>query len=138
VEVKRGILAMKGGSIGFTGDYGISLTKSTAALMGVNIMGNNQGQEGIKLNEGRVDLYKTNIRDVHKGMSVENGVVRMFRGEIGFKGDYGISLTKSTAALIGVKIEENNQGQEGIKLNEGIIDLYKTNIREVQKGMTIT
>ncbi|WP_158245012.1 hypothetical protein, partial [Bartonella bovis] len=139
VEVKRGILAMKGGSIGFTGDYGISLTKSTAALIGVNIMGNGIGQEGIKLNGGMVDLYKTNIRDVHKGMSVERGGVQMLEGEIGFTGEYGISLSQGGFAFLGgVNIKGNNQGQEGIKLNEGIIDLYKTNIREVQKGMTIT
>ncbi|ENN91103.1 hypothetical protein BBbe_10230 [Bartonella bovis 91-4] len=207
VEVTKGILAMKGGSIGFMGEYGVSLTKSTAALMGITIKGNNQGKEGVKLNGGMVDLYKTNIREVQKGMSVENGVVRMFEGEIGFMGNYGIglskstaalknvritgpsnkgtgvimqngvgavmmkevniskvgtgvevmggilamkggsigfigeygvSLTKSTAALIGVKIEGNRTGKEGIKLNGGIIDLFRTNIRDVHKGMTIT
>ncbi|ENN90768.1 hypothetical protein BBbe_10430 [Bartonella bovis 91-4] len=138
VEVTGGILAMKGGSIGFMGEYGISLSKSTAALIGVKIEGNGTGKTGIKLNGGMVDLYKTNIREVQKGMSVENGVVRMFGGEIGFKKDYGISLKQGGVALIAVTIKGNRTGKTGIKLNEGRIDLYKTNIRDVHKGMTIT
>ncbi len=89
-----GKLLIKGGSIGFTGEYSVYLDKGGAVLMGVTIKGNNQGQEGIKLNGGVVDLYKTNIREVHKGMSVENGVVRMFGGEIGFKGNYGVYFTR--------------------------------------------
>ncbi|WP_158245028.1 hypothetical protein, partial [Bartonella bovis] len=89
VEVTGEILAMKGGSIGFTGDYGISLSQGGFAFLGgVNIMGNGTGQEGIKLSEGRVDLFKTNIRDVHKGVSVERGGVQMLEGEIGFNGEY--------------------------------------------------
>ncbi|WP_158245003.1 hypothetical protein, partial [Bartonella bovis] len=135
VEVTGGILAMKGGEIGFTGDYGISLKEGGAAFLGkVTIKGNGTGQEGIKLNGGMIDLYKTNIREVHKGMTITEGIVRMFGGEIGFKGEHGISLTKSTAALIGVTIEGNGIGQEGIKLSEGMVDLFGTNIREVQRG----
>ncbi|WP_152023201.1 beta strand repeat-containing protein [Bartonella bovis] len=138
VEVMGGILAMKGGSIGFIGDYGISLNQGGFAFLGgVNIMGSGTGKEGIKLNGGMIDMFGTNIRDVHKGMSVENGVVRMFGGEIGFKGNYGVYLKKGGAALIAVTIKGNRTGQEGIKLNEGIIDLYKTNIRDVHKGMSV-
>ncbi|ENN90501.1 hypothetical protein BBbe_10550 [Bartonella bovis 91-4] len=137
VEVTGGILAMKGGSIGFMGEYGISLSKSTAALIGVKIEGNNQGQEGIKLSGGMVDLFKTNIRDVHKGMTITEGIVRMFGGEIGFKEEYGVYLKKGGAALIAVTIKGNRTGQEGIKLNEGRIDLFGTNIRDVHKGMSV-
>nr|WP_102830778.1 hypothetical protein [Bartonella bovis] len=138
VEVTGGILAMKGGSIGFMGEYGISLTKSTAALMRVNIMGNGIGQEGIKLSGGMVDLYKTNIREVHKGMTITEGIVRMFGGEIGFTKDYGVSLNQGGFAFLGgVTIKGNNQGQEGIKLSEGRVDLFKTNIRDVHKGMSV-
>ncbi|ENN91322.1 hypothetical protein BBbe_10200 [Bartonella bovis 91-4] len=139
VEAKGGILAMKGGSIGFMGDYGISLSKSTAVLIGVKIEGNNQGQEGIKLNGGMIDLFGTNIRDVHKGMSIENGIVRMFGGEIGFTKDYGVSLNQGGFAFLGgVTIKGSGTGKTGIKLSGGMVDLFKTNIRDVHKGMTIT
>ncbi|WP_158244998.1 hypothetical protein, partial [Bartonella bovis] len=138
VEATGGILAMKGGEIGFTGDYGISLNQGRAAFLGgVTIKGNNQGQEGIKLNGGRIEMFRTNIREVQKGMSVERGGVQMLEGEIGFKGEHGISLTKSTAALIGVKIEGSGTGKEGVKLNGGMVEMFRTNIREVQRGMSV-
>ncbi|WP_204379491.1 hypothetical protein, partial [Bartonella bovis] len=107
VEVMgAGKLLIKGGEIGFKGDYGVSLKEGGAAFLGeVTIKGNGTGQEGIKLNGGMVDLFRTNIREVQKGMSVTNGGVQMLEGEIGFKGEYGISLTKSTAALMGVTIK---------------------------------
>ncbi|WP_158244999.1 hypothetical protein, partial [Bartonella bovis] len=106
VEVKGGILAMKGGSIGFTGDYGISLKEGGAALKDVNITG--QGHEtevavkavmgtvaikggemsnvgtGVEVkSEGAVWLVDTKLRGVYKGVSVEDGVVHMEGGEIG-------------------------------------------------------
>ncbi|WP_158245027.1 hypothetical protein, partial [Bartonella bovis] len=90
VEVTgAGKLLIKGGEIGFKGDYGVSLKEGGAAFLGgVNIMGNGTGQEGIRLNGGMVDMFKTNIRDVHKGVSVERGGVQMLEGEIGFNGEY--------------------------------------------------
>ncbi|WP_035464532.1 hypothetical protein [Bartonella bovis] len=95
VEVTKGILAMKGGSIGFMGEYGVSLKEGGVAFLGgVKIEGNGTGKTGIKLNGGMIDMFGTNIRDVHKGMSIENGIVRMFGGEIGFTKDYGVSLNQ--------------------------------------------
>ncbi|WP_146023835.1 right-handed parallel beta-helix repeat-containing protein, partial [Bartonella bovis] len=139
VEVKAGAMVMAKGSIGFRGEYGISLNKGGVAFLGeVNIEGNNQGKEGIKLNGGRIELYKTNIRDVQKGVTITEGIVRMFGGSVEFTGDHGISFNKGIAVLMGVNIMGNNQGKEGIKLNGGMVDLYKTNIRDVQKGVSVT
>ncbi|WP_208431909.1 hypothetical protein, partial [Bartonella bovis] len=139
VEVTKGILAMKGGSIGFMGEYGVSLTKSTAALMGITIKGNNQGKEGVKLNGGMVDLYKTNIREVQKGMSVENGVVRMFEGEIGFMGNYGIGLSKSTAALKNVRITGPSNKGTGVIMQNGVgaVMMKEVNISKVGTGVEV-
>ncbi|WP_158244984.1 right-handed parallel beta-helix repeat-containing protein, partial [Bartonella bovis] len=164
VEVKGGILAMKGGSIGFMGEYGISLNKGggvlkdvrmiytgtndtadfikveggTVIAKGIKIDGNGYGQGMSVTQRGHVVLIKPTYINVDKGMTISEGTVRMFGGSMEFKGDYGVYLTKSTAALIGVTIKGNRTGKTGIKLNEGRIDLYKTNIREVQEGMTIT
>ncbi|WP_425290193.1 hypothetical protein, partial [Bartonella bovis] len=165
VEVTGEILAMKGGEIGFTGDYGISLKEGGAALKDVRMIytGSNKTADFIKVvggtvvaegmiitsttdngqgvsvtQKGHVVLIKPTYINVDKGMTVSDGTVRMFGGSMEFKGEHGISLSQGIAALMGVKIEGSGTGQEGIKLNEGMVDLYKTNIREVQKGMTIT
>ncbi|ENN92910.1 hypothetical protein BBbe_01810 [Bartonella bovis 91-4] len=164
VEAKGGILAMKGGSIGFMGEYGISLNQGGGVLKdvrmiytgssptadfikvvdgtviaeGIKIDGNGYGQGMSVTQKGHVVLIKPNYINVDKGMTVSEGIVRMFGGEIGFTGDYGVYLKKGGAALIAVTIKGNRTGKTGIKLNEGRIDLYKTNIRDVHKGMTIT
>ncbi|WP_158244974.1 hypothetical protein, partial [Bartonella bovis] len=138
VKVTSGTLTINGGSIGFMGEYGVYLDEGRGALIEVNIEGNGTGQEGIKLNGGVIELYKTNIRDVQKGVSVTNGGVQMLGGEIGFKGEYGIYLDEGGGAILGgVDIRGNGTGQEGIKLNGGRIELYKTNVREVQKGVSV-
>ncbi|ENN90796.1 hypothetical protein BBbe_10310 [Bartonella bovis 91-4] len=164
VEAKGGILAMKGGSIGFMGEYGVSLNQGGAALKnvrmtytgssptadfikvvdgtviaeGIKIDGNGYGQGMSVTQKGHVVLIKPNYINVDKGMTVSEGIVRMFGGEIGFMGEYGISLKEGGVALIAVTIKGNRTGKTGIKLNEGRIDLYKTNIRDVHKGVTIT
>ncbi|WP_158245004.1 hypothetical protein, partial [Bartonella bovis] len=110
------------------------------ALMGVKIEGSGTGKTGIKLNEGRIDLYKTNIRDVHKGMSVENGVVRMFRGEIGFKGDYGIGLKQGMAALKNVRIIGQSHKGTGVYVQNGVgavMMMKEVDISKVQTGVWV-
>ncbi|WP_158245015.1 hypothetical protein, partial [Bartonella bovis] len=117
VEVTGGILAMKGGSIGFMGEYGISLKEGGAALKDVRMIytgtndtadfikvvggtviaesikidGNGYGQ-GMSVNNGAVWLKDATFTKVKNGMTVTNGTVRMFGGSMEFKGDYGISL----------------------------------------------
>ncbi|WP_158244983.1 hypothetical protein, partial [Bartonella bovis] len=131
------------GEIGFKGEYGISLTKSTAALMGVTIKGNGTGQEGIKLSEGMIDLFRTNIREVHKGMSVENGVVRMFGGEIGFTKDYGVYLKKGGVALKDVRMTYTGSSPTAdfIKVEGGTVvaeDIIITSTTGKGQGISVT
>ncbi|MEL6093942.1 hypothetical protein [Bartonella schoenbuchensis] len=137
MTITKGVTIMEKGSVEFTRDYGIDLTRGYAFLGGVNIKGKETGQEGIKVNEGMLDLYKTNVRDVYKGMTVWRGGIRMEGGEIEFMGEYGIDLTRGYAFLGEVNIEGKETGQEGIKVSEGMLNLYKTNVRDVYKGMTV-
>ncbi|MEL6093452.1 beta strand repeat-containing protein [Bartonella schoenbuchensis] len=137
MTISKGVTIMEKGSVEFTRDYGIDLTRGYAFLGGVNIKGKETGQEGIKVNEGMLDLYKTNVRDVYKGMTVWRGGIRMEGGEIEFMGEYGIDLTRGYAFLGEVNIEGKETGQEGIKVSEGMLNLYKTNVRDVYKGMTV-
>ncbi|WP_158245021.1 hypothetical protein, partial [Bartonella bovis] len=121
------------GEIGFNGEYGISLTKSTAVLMGVTIKGSGTGKEGIKLNEGMIDLFRTNIREVHKGMTIENGIVRMFGGSVEFTKDYGVYLKKGIAALMDVRIiGPSNKGMGVIMQNGvGVVMMKEVDISKV-------
>ncbi|WP_208541677.1 hypothetical protein [Bartonella capreoli] len=139
MTVKEGsFVRMEGGEITFKGDYGINLISGYAFLGEVNIEGKETGQEGIKVSAGMLDLYKTNVRGVYKGMTVWRGGIRMFGGSVEFTGDYGIDLTRGYAFLGEVNIEGKETGQEGIKVSEGMLNLYKTNVRGVDKGMTVT
>ncbi|MEL6089187.1 beta strand repeat-containing protein [Bartonella schoenbuchensis] len=105
MTIEEGVTIMEKGSVEFTRDYGIDLTRGYAFLGGVNIEGKETGQEGIKVREGMLDLYKTSVRDVYKGMTVKEGsVVRMFEGEITFKGEHGILLNQGGVALMGVRM----------------------------------
>ncbi|WP_208541723.1 right-handed parallel beta-helix repeat-containing protein, partial [Bartonella capreoli] len=137
MTIEEGVTIMEGGEITFTGGHGISLTGGYAFLGEVNIEGKETGQEGIKVSEGMLDLYKTNVRDVYKGMTVWRGGIRMFGGSVEFTGDYGIDLTRGYAFLGEVEIKGKETRQEGIKVSEGMLNLYKTNVRGVYKGMTV-
>ncbi|ENN92911.1 hypothetical protein m02_10140, partial [Bartonella bovis m02] len=119
VEVMgKGRLVVIGGEIGFKGEHGVYLDKGGVAFLGeVNIKGNGTGKEGIKLNGGMVDLYRTDIRDVYKGVSVENGIVRMEGGEIGFmsgvgNGNYGVKVGSEGNALLN-SVSITGSGREG-------------------------
>ncbi|WP_158245019.1 hypothetical protein, partial [Bartonella bovis] len=110
---------LMGGEIGFKGNYGVYLIGGNAALKnvrmiytgtndtaefikvkggiviaeGVNIISTADNGQGISVNNGgRVWLTGTDLKGVHKGMTITKGNVRMEGGEITFKGDYGISL----------------------------------------------
>ncbi|WP_343358090.1 NosD domain-containing protein [Bartonella schoenbuchensis] len=137
MTISKGVVVMVEGSVEFKGEYGIDLTRGYAFLGEVNIEGKETGQEGIKVSEGMLNLYKTNVRGVYKGMTVWRGGIRMFGGSVEFTGDYGIDLTRGYAFLGEVNIEGKETGQEGIKVSEGMLNLYKTNVRGVYKGMTI-
>ncbi|WP_035464539.1 hypothetical protein, partial [Bartonella bovis] len=60
----------------------------------------------------------TNLKGVHKGMTITDGSVRMEGGEINFKGDYGVYLNQGMAALIAVKMTYtgNNNKAEFIRI----------------------
>ncbi|WP_343358087.1 hypothetical protein AAJP84_04220 [Bartonella schoenbuchensis] len=112
MTIEEAVVVMVEGSVEFKGEYGISLTKGYAFLGGVNIEGKEIGQEGIKVSAGMLDLYKTNVRGVYKGMTVKEGsVVRMLEGEITFKGEHAISLTKGYVDLrkVNMTYKEDNK-----------------------------
>ncbi|MEL6089671.1 right-handed parallel beta-helix repeat-containing protein [Bartonella schoenbuchensis] len=131
MTISKGVTIMEKGSVEFTRDYGIDLTRGYAFLGGVNIEGKETGQEGIRVNEGMLDLYKTNVRDVYKGMTVTKGDVVMVEGEITFKGEHGIYFRQGRAALKGITMtyKGDNRDPQGantaspnfIKVEDGVV-----------------
>ncbi|MEL6089666.1 hypothetical protein [Bartonella schoenbuchensis] len=165
MTVKEGVVRMEGGSVEFKGEYGISLTGGYAFLREVNIEGKETGQEGIRVNEGMLDLYKTNVRDVYKGMTISKGVVRMEGGSVEFKGEHGISLTGGYVDLRKVNMTYTSDGPnanfikveggkvlaegitmtgnggkgQGVKVAKGgVVWLKDTHFTNVKSGMTIS
>ncbi|WP_343358102.1 right-handed parallel beta-helix repeat-containing protein [Bartonella schoenbuchensis] len=166
MSISEGFMRMEGGSVEFKGDYGIDLTRGYAFLGEVEIKGKETGQEGIKVSEGMLNLYKTNVRGVYKGMTVKEGsVVRMLEGEITFKGEHAISLTKGNAVLKnvsmtyksdglnanfikveggkvlaeGITITGNGGKGQGVKVaNGGTVWLKDTHFTNVKSGMSIS
>ncbi|WP_204379492.1 hypothetical protein, partial [Bartonella bovis] len=72
VSAEDGVVHMEGGEIGFTKDYGISLTRGQALLDDVRITG--QGDEGTGVyatGMGEVMMKEVRISEVGKG--VEGG-----------------------------------------------------------------
>ncbi|MEL6093425.1 hypothetical protein [Bartonella schoenbuchensis] len=131
MTITKGVTIMEKGSVEFTRDYGIDLTRGYAFLGGVNIKGKETGQEGIKVNEGMLDLYKTNVRDVYKGMTITKGDVVMVEGSVEFKGEHGIYFKQGRAALKGVTMTykgDNRDAQDAdvvspnfIKVEDGVV-----------------
>ncbi|MEL6093433.1 right-handed parallel beta-helix repeat-containing protein [Bartonella schoenbuchensis] len=131
MTITKGVTIMEKGSVEFTRDYGIDLTRGYAFLGGVNIKGKETGQEGIKVNEGMLDLYKTNVRGVYKGMTVTKGDVVMVEGSVEFKGEHGIYFKQGRAALKGVTMtyKGDNRDAQGantaspnfIKVEDGVV-----------------
>ncbi|ENN92721.1 hypothetical protein m02_10250, partial [Bartonella bovis m02] len=127
VEVSEGNLVMHKGSIGFTGNYGVTMSGGQALFYGVSITGSGDKSTGMYVgssgkivmkdvtmsgvgvgawvtNGGAMWLGDINLRDVQNGMIVTESTVRMEGGEITFKGSYGVYLGKSRAALKDVKM----------------------------------
>ncbi|WP_158245029.1 hypothetical protein, partial [Bartonella bovis] len=94
---------------------------------------------GVKVkSEGAVWLIDARLRDVHKGVSVENGVVHMEGGEIGFMGERGVSLTRGQALLDDVSI--TGPGDEGTGVyatGMGEVMMKEVNISQVEKGVEV-
>ncbi|ENN92912.1 hypothetical protein m02_10120 [Bartonella bovis m02] len=144
VEATAGTLKMMGTTITVkrgvgSGNYGVGVGVSgsgTVEMMGTKIVGD--GGTGVYMGSSKtLKMTSVGISGVEKGVYATNGRLEMMGG-IGFTGDHGVYLDQGGVAFLGeVTIKGSNQRQEGIKLNGRMVDLYKTNISEVHKGITI-
>ncbi|AQX30820.1 copper-binding protein (NosD) [Bartonella schoenbuchensis R1] len=138
MTIDKGIVQMIRGEIEFKGGHGVSLTKGYAHLEDLTIDGKGAGGVGIKINEGLVGLYGTNLRDVGSGVSITQGAVKMVKGEIGFKGSYGVYLSKGGAGLEDLTIDGKGTGKVGIWISgKGTVLLERVKIENVQMGASV-
>ncbi|WP_158245005.1 right-handed parallel beta-helix repeat-containing protein, partial [Bartonella bovis] len=87
---------------------------------------------------GMVTMEEVRISEVGTGVWMKNGNLRMTRGSIEFKGDYGVSLTRGNALLKGVGITGQDDKGTGVNVEgEGKMTMTDVNISGVITGVWV-
>nr|CDP80525.1 autotransporter [Bartonella schoenbuchensis] len=163
MTISEGIVHMEGGSVTFSGRYGISVSGGNALLSGFKITRQeNKGTvavadadtiantvedtvagvgagAGVEVSHlAKVMMKEVNIEGVKTGAYVAgNGFLVMGKGSISFKGDYGIYFDQGYALLNDVHITGSGHQGTGIKMGYGQLLMVDTTLKEVAEGMTI-
>ncbi|WP_208541671.1 right-handed parallel beta-helix repeat-containing protein, partial [Bartonella capreoli] len=96
-------------------------------------------ETGVVMSDGAMWLKETHLRNVAKGMTIEEGVVRMEGGSVTFKGDHAISLTKGNAILKDVSMTykgDNRVTQDADVVSPSFIKVEKGTV--AAEKLTIT
>ncbi|MEL6093922.1 beta strand repeat-containing protein [Bartonella schoenbuchensis] len=116
--VRGEALKVDGGSIGFTGTYGVMVGNAvtSATLTNVQIMGSNRGKTGVVMGSTGM-LTSVNISGVQTGVEVAgSGKLTINEGTIGFT-EVGLKVegeTTATATVTGTKIVGSGNSGVGI------------------------
>ncbi|ENN90507.1 hypothetical protein BBbe_10490 [Bartonella bovis 91-4] len=72
-------------------------------------------------------------------MTITEGIVRMFGGEIGFKEEYGVYLKKGGVALKNVRITGQSHKGTGVIMQNGVgvVMMKEVDISKVQTGVWV-
>ncbi|WP_208541710.1 right-handed parallel beta-helix repeat-containing protein [Bartonella capreoli] len=186
----KSLTVKDGTKIEFVGNYGygvyVGKKVTRASLTGVKITGSGKGSgtgvyamgekvmmkqveisnvaTGVEMSDGVMWLKETHLRDVAKGMTIEEAVVVMVEGSVEFKGEHGIYFKQGRAALKGITMRYKSNGSnanfikvedgvvlaekltmtgnggkgQGVKVaNGGAVWLKETNFTNVRSGMTV-
>ncbi|WP_343358085.1 right-handed parallel beta-helix repeat-containing protein [Bartonella schoenbuchensis] len=144
-----------GTKIEFKGTYGVYVGGSvtSASLTGVKIEGSGKGSgtgvyamgekvmmkqveisnvaTGVEMSDGVMWLKETHLRDVAKGMTIEEAVVVMVEGSVEFKGEHGIYFKQGRAALKGITM--TYKGDNKVKG----ADVVSPNFIKVEDGVVL-
>ncbi|ENN91020.1 hypothetical protein m07a_10250 [Bartonella schoenbuchensis m07a] len=163
MTISEGVVHMEGGSVTFSGRYGISVSGGNALLSGFKIIRQeNKGTgtvpdadadtgtvtntvagvgagAGVEVSHlAKVMMKEVNIEGVKTGAYVMGkGLLVMDKGSISFKGDYGIYFDQGYAVLNDVHITGSGHKGTGIKMGDGQLLMVDTTLKEVAEGMTI-
>ncbi|ENN91328.1 right-handed parallel beta-helix repeat-containing protein [Bartonella schoenbuchensis] len=151
ITISEGVVHMEGGSVTFSGRYGISISGGNALLSGFKIIRQeNKGTgtvpdagvgagAGVEVsNSAKVMMKEVDIEGVKTGAYVMGkGLLVMDKGSISFKGDYGIYFDQGYAVLNDVHITGSGHKGTGIKMGDGQLLMVDTTLKEVAEGMTI-
>ncbi|MEL6089668.1 hypothetical protein [Bartonella schoenbuchensis] len=89
---------------------------------------------GVEMSDGVMWLKETHLRDVAKGMTIEEAVVVMVEGSVEFKGEYGIYFKQGRAALKGITM--TYKGDNKVKGANGA-DVVSPNFIKVEDGVVL-
>ncbi|ENN90781.1 right-handed parallel beta-helix repeat-containing protein [Bartonella schoenbuchensis] len=163
ITISEGVVHMEGGSVTFSGRYGISVSGGNAFFSGFKITRQeNKGTgtvpdadadtgtvtntvagvgagAGVEVsNLAKVMMKEVNIEGVKTGAYVMgSGFLVMGKGSISFKGEYGIYFDQGYAVLNDVHITGSGHQGTGIKMGYGQLLMVDTTLKEVAEGMTI-
>ncbi|AQX30163.1 Right handed beta helix region [Bartonella schoenbuchensis R1] len=163
MTISKGIVHMVGGSVTFSGRYGISVSGGNAFLSGFKITRQeNKGTVAVAVEDTVANTVEDTVEGVGAGAGVEvshsakvmmkgvniegvktgayvmgNGFLVMGKGSISFKGDYGIYFDQGYAVLNDVHITGSGHKGTGIKMGYGQLLMVDTTLKEVAEGMTI-
>ncbi|ENN91338.1 hypothetical protein m07a_02100 [Bartonella schoenbuchensis m07a] len=161
MTISEGVVHMEGGSVTFSGRYGISVSGGNAFFSGFKITRQeNKGTgtvpdadadtgtvtntvagvgAGVEVsNLAKVMMKEVNIEGVKTGAYVMgSGFLVMGKGSISFKGEYGIYFDQGYAVLNDVHITGSGHKGTGIKMGDGQLLMVDTTLKEVAEGMTI-
>ncbi|WP_204379501.1 hypothetical protein, partial [Bartonella bovis] len=98
---------------GGTRNYGIGVGGTVnATITGVEIKGGGSGEGVYATGEVTLDMTGVNISEVGTGVWVKQGTLTMNKGEIGFKGDYGVKVENGvTSARLTSVVIRGTSGQ---------------------------
>ncbi|MEL6093447.1 right-handed parallel beta-helix repeat-containing protein [Bartonella schoenbuchensis] len=143
--VRGEALKVDGGSIGFTGTYGVMVGNAvtSATLTNVQIMGSNRGKTGVVMGSTGM-LTSVNISGVQTGVEVAgSGKLTINEGTIGFT-DVGLRVEgedATTVTVTGTKITgEGNNGMmsKGVYVgNSKAVTLTRVGISQVEMGVQV-
>ncbi|AQX31199.1 Right handed beta helix region [Bartonella schoenbuchensis R1] len=163
MTISQGVVHMVGGSVTFSGRYGISVSGGNAFLSGFKITRQeNKGTVAVAVEDTVANTVEDTVEGVGAGAGVEvshsakvmmkgvniegvktgayvmgNGFLVMGKGSISFKGDYGIYFDQGYAVLNDVHITGSGHKGTGIKMGYGQLLMVDTTLKEVAEGMTI-
>ncbi|MEL6089684.1 right-handed parallel beta-helix repeat-containing protein [Bartonella schoenbuchensis] len=134
-----GSLTVSGGSIGFTGTYGVMVEKgvTSATLTGVMITGSGNNGMGIYAEGGNLTVIGGEIKGVKTGISMEGkGELKVERvTRIQFMGTYGVMVGDKVTSATLTDVTITGSGGSGVLMMGSTVTMTRVNVSKVETGI---
>ncbi|MEL6089202.1 beta strand repeat-containing protein [Bartonella schoenbuchensis] len=138
INMEGGNLTVSGGSIGFTGGYGVVVGDkvTSATLTDVTITGQNKGV-GINMTGGSLTVSGGSITGVRTGISMEGkGELKVERvTRIQFMGTYGVMVGDKVTSATLTDVTITGSGGSGVLMMGSTVTMTRVNVSKVETGI---